>query len=93
MKEFIEYLLKEISNKPEDAIVEEFEENGTYVYQIHVAEEDMGVVIGKEGKNIKALRNLAKAKAIKDNIRIQIVLEESPKNIEDKDYSEIEDKE
>lgn len=92
MKEFIEYLLKEISNKPEDAVVEEFEENGTYVYQIHVAEEDMGVVIGKEGKNIKALRNLAKAKAIKDNIRIQIVLEESPKNIEDKDYSGIEDK-
>jgi predicted RNA-binding protein YlqC (UPF0109 family) len=40
----------------------------------------MGVVIGKEGKTIKSLRNLAKAKAIKDNIRIQIVLEEVPQN-------------
>jgi predicted RNA-binding protein YlqC (UPF0109 family) len=42
----------------------------------------MGVVIGKEGKNIKALRNIAKAKAIKDNVRIQIVLEENTESSE-----------
>jgi len=80
MKEFLEYLIKEIATKPEEARVEEVEENGVYIYQVHVAEEDMGVIIGKEGRNIKSLRNLAKTKAIKDNIRIQIVLEEtSPK--------------
>jgi predicted RNA-binding protein YlqC (UPF0109 family) len=37
----------------------------------------MGVVIGKEGKTIKSIRNMAKAKAIKDNIRMQIILEDS----------------
>jgi predicted RNA-binding protein YlqC (UPF0109 family) len=37
----------------------------------------MGIVIGKEGKTIKSLRNLAKAKAIRDNIRIQVLLDES----------------
>ena len=37
----------------------------------------MGTVIGKEGRNINSLRNLAKAKAIKDNIRIKIILEDT----------------
>ncbi len=79
MKKFIEYLVKEISTKPEEVKIEEINAEGTKVYQIHVSEDDMGVVIGKEGKNIRSLRNLAKAKAIKDNVRIQIILEESLK--------------
>ena len=50
----------------------------------------MGVVIGREGKTIRSLRNLAKAKAIKDNVRIQIVLEESSQKFEDGDSSNLE---
>jgi len=76
MKEFLEYLIKEISTKPEEVKVEETQDNGFYTYSIRVSEDDMGVVIGKDGKTIRALRNLAKAKAIKDNVRIQVVLEE-----------------
>lgn len=77
MREFIEYLIKEITSKPEEVAVKEVQENGVYIYNVHVSNEDMGVIIGKEGKTIKSLRNLAKAKAIKDDVRIQIVLEES----------------
>jgi len=80
MKEFLEFLLRQITSKPEEVKVTEEKDNGIYFYHIKVAEDDMGVVIGKEGKTIKSLRNLAKAKAIKDNIRIQIVLEEVPQN-------------
>ncbi|NMB91608.1 KH domain-containing protein [candidate division WWE3 bacterium] len=76
MKEFLEYLIKEITSKPNEVAVTEIKDDDFYTYSIHVSEEDMGVVIGKEGKTIKALRNLAKAKAIKDNIRIQVILEE-----------------
>lgn len=76
MKEFLEYLIKEIVSKPEEVNVDEIHDNGFYTYSVHVSEEDMGLVIGKEGKTIKALRNLAKAKAIKDDVRIQVVLEE-----------------
>ncbi len=80
MREFLEFLIKEISSKPEEVTVKEIKDDGIFIYEIGVSDEDMGVVIGKEGKTIKALRNLAKAKAIKDDIRIQIVLEESTQN-------------
>ena len=76
MKEFLEYLIKEITTKPKEADIKESKVNGIYIYSVHVAEEDMGLVIGKLGKTIKAIRNLAKAKAIKDNVRIQVNIEE-----------------
>jgi len=77
MKEFIEYLIKQIVNHPDDVTVKETKDNGTYTYEIRVNEEDMGIIIGKGGRNIKSLRNLAKSKAIKDNIRIYLHLQES----------------
>ena len=76
MKEFLEYLLKQIVSKPEDIAITENEEDGIKVYLVKVAPEDMGIVIGKEGRNIKSIRNMAKAKAIKDNVRISVVLQE-----------------
>lgn len=85
MKEFLEYLVKQIVTNPEEVSVEETQQDELFIFQIHVAQEDMGIVIGKEGKTIKSIRNMAKAKAIKDNIRIQVVLEEDnvENNIED----------
>lgn len=76
MKEFVEYLVKELVNNQEAvAVEEETTDMGTNI-RIKVASEDMGIVIGKEGKNIRSIRSLAKAKAIKDDIRINIELEE-----------------
>jgi len=77
MKEFLEFLIKQITSKPEEVKITENRENDTFIYHIKVSEDDMGIVIGKEGKTIKSLRNLAKAKAIRDNIRIQVLLDES----------------
>jgi predicted RNA-binding protein YlqC (UPF0109 family) len=94
MKDFLEFLVKGISSKPEEVEVKEIEDNGVFIYELKVADEDMGVVIGRSGKTIRSLRNLAKAKAIKDNVRIQIMLEESPDypgDKEDEDEPETED--
>ena len=77
MKEFLEFLIKQITSKPEEVKITENRENDTFIYHIKVSEDDIGIVIGKEGKTIKSLRNLAKAKAIRDNIRIQVLLDES----------------
>jgi hypothetical protein len=77
MKEFIEYLLNQIVSKPDQIGVEESDEAGLKIYKIHVATEDMGTVIGKEGHTIKSLRDLVRAKAIKDDVRVRIVVEES----------------
>jgi len=77
MRDFIEYLVKQIVSKPEEVEVTETQENGVFTYKVKVDSEDMGIVIGKEGKNIKSIRNLAKSKAIKDDVRINIELLEA----------------
>jgi predicted RNA-binding protein YlqC (UPF0109 family) len=88
MKDFIEFLVKGICEKPEEVIVKETKEDDSFVYDIKVSDEDMGIVIGRSGKTIRSLRNLAKAKAIKDNIRIQLMLEESDEYDSSKDEEE-----
>ena len=79
MKEFVEYLVKELVTKPEEVRVETEEIENFTVYRVHVAEEDMGIIIGKEGNTIRSIRNLAKAKAIFDNVHIKIEIDEAPK--------------
>ena len=84
MKEFIAYLLTQIVSKPEEVqVFEEVEpQSNFYVYKVSVAQEDMGIVIGKEGRNIKSLRALTRAKAIKDGVRMNIELDEKLKQEE-----------
>ena len=77
MKEFIEYLVKQIASQQDQVNITETEEEGIKVYKIHVAVEDMGTVIGKEGHTIKSIRDLVRAKAIKDDVRVKVVVEES----------------
>lgn len=74
MKEFIEYLLKQIVSKPESIEVQESNTGDIFQYLIKVDPSEMGLVIGKEGRTIRSLRALAKAKAIKDNVRINLEL-------------------
>lgn len=79
MKGFIEYLVKQIVSQPEKAFVEEVNEGGVLIEKINVASEDMGLIIGKEGRTIKSIRGLARSKAIIDNLRINIeVVEQNP---------------
>ncbi len=79
MKEFIEYLIAHIVSQPQEVKVEESidPENGFRSYSVRVAPEDMGFVIGKEGRIIKSLRSLTRAKAIKDGIRMNLELIDS----------------
>ena len=87
MKEFIEYLVKQMVVKEDEVEVTEDKQDSQTTIFIKVAPEDMGMVIGKEGKNIRGIRALAKAKAIKDNIRVNVELVETP--VETADASEI----
>jgi uncharacterized protein len=77
MKKFIEYLIKQIVSQQDQVEINESEEEGLKIYKIHVANEDMGTVIGKEGHTIKSIRDLVRAKAIKDDVRVRVVVEES----------------
>ena len=44
--------------------------------ELRVAQEDMGTVIGKNGRIIQSIREMAKTKAIKDKIKVDVVIEE-----------------
>lgn len=72
MKEFIEYLVKQIVKSPDEVKVEEIIEDTVVTVTICAAKEDMGIIIGKEGRTINSLRALAKAKAIKEGVKVYI---------------------
>lgn len=78
MKDFIYFLVTSIIDNPEAAkITEDETANEGTVITISVPKSEMGKVIGKEGKVINAIRQLAKIIAIKKGIRINIRLEEN----------------
>ncbi|OGC47621.1 hypothetical protein A2886_02430 [candidate division WWE3 bacterium RIFCSPHIGHO2_01_FULL_42_13] len=74
MQEFLNYLLTNIVKNPGDVKVNEVLEGNTYNYQITVNPDDMGLVIGKEGRIIRSIRSLAKSKAIKEGVMINVEL-------------------
>ena len=79
MKEVLEYILTSIVDDPKAvSVTEEIAEDGIINFTVTVAKEDMGKVIGKEGKVIRSIRNVMKVKAIKENKKINISLTEIP---------------
>ena len=50
-------------------------EDGTVVYHIHVAEEDMGRIIGKQGRIAKAIRTIARSAAIRSEEKIMVEID------------------
>ena len=63
MKEIVEVIAKALVDHPEKVNVEEKEEDCQTMLRLHVAEDDMGKVIGKQGRIAKAMRTVVKAAA------------------------------
>ncbi len=76
MKQTLEYIVSSILNT-DSVNIDETEEEGITTFTIHVEKDNMGKIIGKEGKVIRAIRNVIKIPAIKNGKRININLEES----------------
>ena len=72
MKDFIEFLVKQIVTDQNAVEVDEFVEDNVSKLTICVDKDDMGILIGKEGKTIRSIRALAKAKAIRDQIKVYV---------------------
>ena len=77
MQDFLELILKNITTHPDAVVIAESQEDGYDVYTITVDPEDMGRVIGKDGKVIKAIRSLAHVVAIRQNKHVRIKLADS----------------
>lgn len=70
MTELLEFLVRALVEDPAAVVVEELEEDGDLVYEITVAEDDLGRVIGKGGRIANAIRTIAKAAAVRLDRRV-----------------------
>ena len=76
MKKLLEFLLKAIVDHPDDVVVEEKEEEeeGQLNLNLQANPEDIKIIIGKNGRTIKALRELLKMRAIKEKRKVNLNL-------------------
>ena len=70
MKELVEIIAKSLVSNPSAVAVEEEVNGTTTVLRLHVAPEDMGKVIGKQGRIAKAIRSVMKAVATRENVKV-----------------------
>ncbi|MDR2075801.1 MAG: KH domain-containing protein [Desulfovibrio sp.] len=65
LKELLEYIAKSLVDKPEEVQVTEIGGEQTIVYELRVAKEDLGKVIGKQGRTARAIRTILGAASVK----------------------------
>ncbi len=70
MKEFVEYIIKNLVDFPDDVHIREIESEHTCILEIHMQKKDIGKVVGKKGQNINALRTLVQNLAYKNEMRV-----------------------
>jgi uncharacterized protein len=77
MKELVEYLAKSLVSHPDLVEVKESEQDSAVILEVKVAKEDLGRIIGKQGRTAKSIRTLATAAASRMNRKIVLeILEE-----------------
>ncbi|NLL05802.1 MAG: KH domain-containing protein [Clostridiaceae bacterium] len=72
MKELLETIAKALVDYPDDVYVNEVEGEKSMILELTVSKDDMGKVIGKQGRIAKAIRTVVKAAAIKENKRVSV---------------------
>ncbi len=75
MKNLIELLVKALVEEQDKVEVTEADHSDSVTYQIHVAPEDLGKVIGRDGKIANALRTVVKAAAMKGDKKVFVDIE------------------
>ncbi|HEY8361576.1 MAG TPA: KH domain-containing protein [Tissierellaceae bacterium] len=72
MGELVEFIAKSLVEYPEEVEVNEIEGTQSVIIELKVHPDDMGKVIGKQGRIAKAIRTVVKAAAIKENKRVVV---------------------
>ena len=76
MQELLKAIASGLVERPEEVSVSSEEnENGVTVYHLHVAEEDMGRVIGKQGRIAKAIRVVMSAAATRNDMKVMVEID------------------
>lgn len=72
MKELVEYVVRGLVEDPDRVAVTEIDQGHLTIYEIEVAPDDMGKIIGRQGRMINALRALVKASAVRRGVRVNV---------------------
>lgn len=74
MKDLLEIVAKGLVENPDavEVTVDEPNEEGVVVYHLHVGPDDMGRVIGKQGRIAKAIRTVIRAAAVRKAVKVQV---------------------
>ena len=72
MKKIVEVIATSLVSHPEQVVVTERQEDDTTLVELRVATEDMGKVIGRQGRIAKAIRTVVKAAATRENQRVTV---------------------
>lgn len=70
MKELVEVIAKALVDNPDGVVVEETQSENSILLELHVAQEDMGKVIGKQGRIARSIRSVVKAAASKQDKKV-----------------------
>ena len=76
MKELLDYIVKNLVTKPDAVLIDEQAAGGNVDLTLTVDPEDMGLIIGKSGQTIRAIRKILTVRAIAENVRINLQLAE-----------------
>ncbi len=92
-KEFLEYIVKQLVDNPNDVKVERKVDEMGVLLSLTVNPADMGQIIGREGSTAKAIRNLVRIVGLKNHSRVNLKIEEpiggrAPRQTEPKPMSE-----
>jgi uncharacterized protein len=69
VQELVEFLAKGLVDKPDEVRVERVEKDGALVLELHVAPDDVGKVIGRQGRIVRAMRTIVRASGARSNER------------------------
>jgi predicted RNA-binding protein YlqC (UPF0109 family) len=73
VKDLIEFLARALVDSPDDVSVDSFEEDdGTVVFEVRVAEDDVGKVIGRHGRTVNAIRAVVRAATVREGRRVLV---------------------
>ena len=75
MKELVEVLAQALVDHPEEVVVTETETENEILLELKVASDDMGKVIGKQGRIAKAIRTIARSAAIRSDEKIMVEID------------------
>ncbi len=75
LREFVEFAARLLARSPDEVHVEETVAGDTIVYRLQLAQEDVGRIIGREGRIIRSIRSLLRAAAVRQGVRVALEID------------------